>query len=124
MHKSRILPESGLVIATVLGCGALLLAQAHTIPAASNATHAEATPPPATKLEGFKPSAGSLVTFGYDELGQGLVSVDVRELRDSKGLIVRGLVVEVIENQYRTERSFVDADEIPELLKGIDALLA
>jgi len=36
---------------------------------------------------------------------------------------VRGLVVEVTESQYRKERSFVDADEIPELLKGFDALL-
>lgn len=123
MHRSRIVPESGLVIATVLGCGALLLAQAHVIPVAPSASHPETATSPATKLESFKPSAGSLVTFGYDELGQGLVSVDARELRDSKGLVVRGLVVEVYESQYRSERSFVDADEIPELLKGIDALL-
>ena len=32
-------------------------------------------------------------------------------------------MVDVTESQYREERSFVDADEIPELLKGIDALL-
>lgn len=62
--------------------------------------------------------------MGYDELGAvGGVSVDVREMRDSKGAVVRGLVVEVVESQYRKERSFVDADEISELLKGIDALL-
>ncbi|HWI19538.1 MAG TPA: hypothetical protein VNT81_17410, partial [Vicinamibacterales bacterium] len=30
-----------------------------------------ATPlPPATKLEGFKPAAGSVTTLGYDELGR------------------------------------------------------
>ncbi|MGB7759797.1 MAG: hypothetical protein WBL61_08215 [Bryobacteraceae bacterium] len=31
--------------------------------------------------------------------------------------------MQVYESQYRQERSFVDADEIPELLKGFDALL-
>ena len=81
---------------------------------------------PATKIEAFKPAAGSVVTLGYDELGgvRG-VSVDVRELRDggSKAAGVRGLLVEVTESQYRKERSFVDADEIPELLRGIDALM-
>ncbi len=83
-----------------------------------------ATPPPATKMEGFKPAAGSVLTFGYDELGNiGGISVDVREMRDAKGSGVRGLLVEVTESEYRKERSFVDADEIPELLKGFDALL-
>jgi hypothetical protein len=81
-------------------------------------------PPPATKMEAFKPTAGSVVTFGYDELGRVVgVSVDVREIRDSKGASVRGLQVAVTESEYRKEQSFVDADEIPELLKGFDALL-
>ena len=51
------------------------------------------------------------------------VSVDVREARDGKGSAVRGLLVEVTESQYRKERSFIDSDEISELLKGFDALL-
>jgi hypothetical protein len=81
--------------------------------------------PPATKLEAFKPAAGSIVTLGYNDLGQTSgVAVDARELRDVSGTTVRGLLVDVTESQYREERSFVDADEIPELLKGIDALLA
>src|SRR4051812_28146106 len=81
-------------------------------------------PPPATKIEAFKPAAGSVVTMAYDELG-GVsgISVDVREFREAARAPVRGLVVEVTESQYREERSFVDADEIPELLRGIDALL-
>jgi hypothetical protein len=80
--------------------------------------------PSATKLEGFKPAAGSVVTVGITNLGRvSGVSVDVRELRDGRGAPVRGLVVQVTENQYREERSFVDADEIPQLLRGIDALL-
>lgn len=92
-----------------------------------NAQGQEATqdPPPATKLEGFQPAAGTLVTFGYDELGKvNDITVDVRELRDTRGSIVRGLVVDVTQSEYRQERAFVDADEIPELLRGIDALLA
>ena len=36
---------------------------------------------------------------------------------------MRGLVLEITESQYRTERAFVDADEMPELLRGVDALL-
>jgi hypothetical protein len=92
--------------------------------AVRQANDAPPTPPPATKMEAFKPTAGSVLTFGYDELGgAGGVTVDVREMRDTKGGSVRGLVVEVFESQYRKERSFVDADEIPELLKGFDALL-
>jgi len=92
-------------------------------PPAAQATTPAA--PPATKMEGFKPADGSVVTFGYDDLGRvGAISVDVRELSDSKGTTVRGLLVEVVQGEYRDEKSFVDADEIPELLKGFDALLA
>lgn len=106
------------LISIFLGCATLAEAQAPTSQPPSQ------PPPPATKIEGFKPAAGSVVTLGYDELGgvRG-ISVDARELRDQRGTQVRGLLVEITESQYRTERSFVDADEIPELLKGFDALL-
>ena len=46
---------------------------------------------PATKSESFKPAAGTMETMGYDELGYvegsfgGMVVVDLREIRDSKG---------------------------------------
>jgi hypothetical protein len=105
---------------SLLGC-----VRAQDRPVAAQSTQAPANPPPpATKLEGFKPAAGSVVTVGYDELGKvGGISVDVREMRDSKGATVRGLLVDVTESEYRQERSFVDADEITELLKGFDALL-
>jgi hypothetical protein len=92
--------------------------------AAATAQQAAVAAPPATKLEAFKPAAGSVVTLGYNELGNvSGVSVDVREVRDLKGADLRGLVVQVTQSEYREERAFVDADEIPELLKGIDALL-
>jgi hypothetical protein len=81
--------------------------------------------PPATRLEAFKPAAGTLVTFGYNELGSvGDVSVDAREIRGAQGTSVRGVVVEVTQSQYREERAFIDTDELDELLSGIDALLA
>jgi hypothetical protein len=64
------------------------------------------------------------MTIGYNELGGVTgISVDVREMRDARGASVRGLLVDVTESEYRQGRSFVDADEIPELLKGFDALL-
>jgi hypothetical protein len=91
---------------------------------AQQAQALQAPAPPATKIEGFKPAVGSVFTLGYDELGQvSGISVDVREMKDQRNTPVRGLVVEITESQYRKERSFVDADEIPELLKGFDSLL-
>jgi hypothetical protein len=97
------------------------VAQSAAVPASAAAQPA---PPPATKLEAFKPAAGSVVTFGYNELGKvGGASVDVRQMRAGAGTAVRGLVVQVTQGQYREERAFVDADEISELLRGIDALL-
>jgi hypothetical protein len=44
-------------------------------------------------------------------------------MHDAKGGSARGLLVEVTQSQYRSERSFVDADEVSDLLKGVDALL-
>jgi hypothetical protein len=109
-----------LCITMLSGCAQ---SQSHTPPAAQSA-QAPAAPSPATKMEAFKPAAGSVVTLGYDDLGKVRgISVDVREMRDAKGNKVRGLVVDVMQSEYRRDRSFVDADEIPELLKGFDALL-
>lgn len=80
-------------------------------------------PPPATKLEGLSRRRCSRHD-GFNQLGNiRSVSIDAREIRDSRGGGVRGLVVEVTEDQYREQRSFVDADEIPELLRGMGALL-
>jgi len=56
------------------------------------------------------------------------VSVDAQERTNAKGARVSGVFVESKElGTSRLEREgrwFVDADEIPELLKGLDALLA
>lgn len=84
-------------------------------------------PPPATKLEAaFDPTAGTLTTLGYDDLGTipGQVTVEVREVRAPKGVLARGLLVRVRESQYSVDNAFVDADELPELLNGLDAILA
>jgi len=82
------------------------------------------TPSAATKIEGFKPAVGSVMTLGYDELGSvGAIELEVREMRDSKGADVKGLLVRISESEYKKGQAFIDADEIPELLKGIDAIL-
>jgi hypothetical protein len=116
----------GVMLRFVMGLGVVALASWNAAEAQGvSPTAGQAPPPPpATKIEAFKPAAGSVVTLAYDELGvvRG-VSVDVREFREAAKTPVRGLVVDVTESQYRDERSFVDADEIPELLRGIDALL-
>jgi hypothetical protein len=86
--------------------------------------------PPATKLEAFVAEAGRLTTVGTETLGRiggGFASepvvVAVREIRSQSGIVIRGMVVDVTESQYRSTRSFVDADEIDELVRGMDALL-
>lgn len=100
------------------------LAQAPVPPVA--AATQQAAPPPATKLEAFHPSAGAVTTLAYNELGKvGRVSVDAREFRaGTSGAAVRGMVVDVTQSEYRSEKAMVDADELPELLKGLDALMA
>lgn len=80
-------------------------------------------PPPATKLEAFQPTAGSVFTMAHEDLGNvGGVRVELREMRDGKSKLVRGLVVEIAGAQG-PERSFVDADELAGLAGGCDALL-
>lgn len=82
------------------------------------------TLPPPTKLEGFQPSPGSILTVGHDDLGNvNGVSVDLREMRGVRGPAVRGLVVEMVGGERGAVRSFVDADEVGALVKGCDALL-
>jgi hypothetical protein len=74
-------------------------------------------PPPATKLEAFKPSAGSVTTLAFEDLGSlRLVSVEAREVRGGAGTVARGLLVRVRQGEYRDERAFIDADELPELI--------
>jgi len=81
-------------------------------------------PPPATKLEGFLAAPGSVVTVGHEDIGTiaGIV-VEVREIRDATGAGARGLVVELTQSQGPGERSYVDADEVSDLIKGMDTLL-
>jgi hypothetical protein len=82
-------------------------------------------PPPATLLEGFRAPVGAVLTIGHETLGEVKgISVDVRELRDSSGGRVRGVVVEVNPDKSPTELSYVDIDELPALIRGLDQLLA
>src|SRR3954469_22922299 len=81
-------------------------------------------PPPATALEAFRAGPGVIATVGYDDLGDVAgIFVDVREMRDTLGARVRGLVVQVTGRQNAPEQAFVDADEIADLIRGVDVLL-
>ncbi len=85
------------------------------------------SPSPTTRLESFVPEPGSLMTLGFEELGtigRSRIFVEVRLVRDSKGNSASGVAVLVSENQTRIERAFVDLDEIPDVLKNLDALLS
>lgn len=119
-----------LLLTAVLVVAVASVALAQAPPATQQVAQPPAPLPPATKLEGFKPADGSVVTLGYDEIGRiepgfttsGLVVVEVRELR-SGGEAVQGMTVTVTESQYREERAFVDGEEMADLVRGVDALL-
>jgi len=57
---------------------------------------------------------------------KGSLTVDVRRVQDSRGSSVRGVVVEVTDGGplARTARSFVDEEELQELVNGLDALMS
>jgi hypothetical protein len=81
--------------------------------------------PPATLLEGFRAPIGAVVTIGHEMLGDVKgISVGVRELRDSAGDRVRGVVVEVTPEKSAAQVSYIDIDELPMLIHGLDQLLA
>lgn len=125
MRRRKLCSLLALAI-SIAACGSpkASSAQAKSPGARQQGDTVPATPAP-TKLEAFRPAAGSVLTVGYNELGSvNALSIDAKELRDSKSGVARGLVVQVRESQYREERSFVDLDELPELLKGADAVLA
>jgi len=81
--------------------------------------------PPATVLEGFRAPLGAVVTIGHETLGEVKgISVQIRELRDSTGGRVRGAVVEVNPDKASPQVSYIDIDELPPLIHGLDQLLA
>lgn len=81
-------------------------------------------PPPATALEAFRAEPGEILTTSYEDLGDVAgVFVEAREMRDSQGGRVRGVVVTIVERQAEPQQAFIDADELPALMKGFDALL-
>jgi hypothetical protein len=120
----RTAAAGALALASIVFCPAGAHAQDPPAPLPLPTTSVPPLLPPATKLEAFQPAIGSVLTVAFDVLGrvEG-ISVDVREMRDSRGGSVRGLVVRVAESDRHEEMSFIDEDELPDLVKGIDALL-
>lgn len=124
-----MLPLRILISTFVFGIIIPLAAASQTPPAPNPEVQLQA-PPPATKLEGFKPAAGTVLTVGYDELGvivpgfvnSGTVSIEARQLDDGSSRL-RGITVTVTQGQFRKEVSFVDEDELAELIQGVDMLL-
>lgn len=81
-------------------------------------------PPPATALEAFRAEPGEILTTSYEDLGDVAgVFVEAREMRDTQGSRVRGVVVTIADRQGDAQQAYIDADELPALMKGFDALL-
>jgi len=87
-------------------------------------------PPPATTLEAFHALPGTILTTAYEELGDvDGVLVEAREMRDSLGARVRGVVVTIVTTGPTSrltppDQAFVDPDELPALLRAFEALQA
>lgn len=81
-------------------------------------------PPPATALEAFTAPPGSMLTIGHERIGDvDGIEVDVRDVRNSVGQRARGVVV-TVPGSPAPQQAFIDEDELPDLLKGFDQLLA
>lgn len=89
----------------------------------------EQSKPPATKLEAFQARTGVVVIRGYTTVGWvrgtgSTVTVDAREFKDASNpkSRVAGISISVTEvgRLGRVNISFVDAEEIDSLLKGIE----
>lgn len=89
----------------------------------------EAESSSATKLEAFQARTGTVNVRGYTTVGtlRGLganVSVDARAFKDASDLkvSVKGISITIKETSRleRQSTSFIDSDEIPSLLSGID----
>lgn len=84
---------------------------------------------PGTKLEAFATAAGTLTVSGSTRVSPvySPVLVTINQVGTDGESPVRGMRVEVAESgapgSNRREVAYVDVDEIPELLKAVDALL-
>lgn len=82
---------------------------------------------PKTKLEAFEKQTGTVIIKGISEIGSvsglGTISVECMEfINVSTGVRQLGIVIEVKESGRleRSDRSFIDYEEIDPLMKGID----
>ena len=82
---------------------------------------------PRTQLEAFAAETGAVIIKGYSEsgiiTGMGSIEVDCREFKNaSTGRKSYGIAIKVTESGRleRDDSSFIDYDEIPSLLTGID----
>ena len=84
--------------------------------------------PPATKLEAFSARTGIVMIKAFSTVGaingMGKVTIDAREFRDASNPKFReyGIAIAVKESGRleRENTSFIDADEIDSLIRGID----
>ena len=119
-------PRCFMMAAALVGLTTPAAAQIGVLPNSPLPIVVHPAPLPATKLEGFRPEAGSILTAGFEGLGaigRSRVFVEVRDLRDSKGNTAGGVTINLIEGPSRNERAFIDVDELPGVLGSLDTLL-
>lgn len=108
-----------------LMCSFLLVA---SVGVCAQATKPASTGEEPTKLEKFQAKTGMVLIKGYSRIGTmsgagGSVEVSSMELTDAQtSRKEQGVLIEVTESGRlgRSDRSYIDADEIDSLLRGID----
>jgi hypothetical protein len=109
----------------ILIAAATAAAQSPAAPPPQQPVFVGPPPPPATALEAFHTPPGEILTTAYEDLGEvDGVFVEAREMRDSRGGRVRGIVVTITSPQVDPLEALIDPDELPALMKGFDSLLA
>jgi hypothetical protein len=123
MRGVRLLAIAGALLGVpALAAAQMILSENRPVP-----TVVQAAPVAVTKLEGFRPAAGAIMTIGHEILGsiRRNATVEVRDVRDSQGNSAGGLTITLVDqaSSGRFERTFLDVDELPGILKSLDGLL-
>jgi len=113
------------MVGVLLGAPAPAAAQMIGPPSTPLPTVVQAAPVASTKLESFRPEPGAIMTIGHEILGgirRGGVTVEVRDVRDSRGNAAGGLTI-LLNDTNRFKRTFLDVDELSGVIRSLDGLL-
>ena len=120
-----------LIAVTATGCSGPKTGVTRRSEADSSATGPTSASKRSTKLEQFSSKSGIVIVRGYTDVGSvsglygGKASVLANELTEPHTHETsRGIVIDITQDENNSHQSFIDYDEIPPLLQGIDYVLS